>query len=82
MAEAGLQPANAMEVDCRLQHLKLTCRIIQRSQRALGNGGFSEVFQGKCHIDGRGELTVAIKRLRFHVENVNFKHVRWSHITC
>ena len=76
MAAAGLQPSHAMEIDSRLQHLKLSCRIIERSHHALGHGGFSEVFRGRCRIESRGELNVAIKRLRFHAGNVNFKNVR------
>ena len=67
---------SSMEVDSRLHHLKLSCRIIERSKRALGNGAFSEVFRGRCLIEGRGETDVAIKRLRFHVETTNLKRVR------
>lgn len=59
----------------RIQHLDLTGETISRSEKATGHGGFSDVFKGRCQKEGMGELDVAIKRLRFHVDNIEFTKV-------
>ena len=43
----------------------------------MASGGFSEVFRGVCDIEGLGEVKVAMKRLRFHVEGSGFEDVRF-----
>ena len=61
--DSTFRAPNRIEVDSRLRHLQLECKIIERSEHALGHGGFSEVFKGRCQTKGRGEKTVAIKIL-------------------
>ena len=56
-----------------IQHLDVTDNIVDRSQSAVAYGGFCEVFKGRLRQDGRGHLDVAIKRLLFHVDEVNVK---------
>ena len=51
-----------------IQHLNVTENIIDRSRSAVAYGGFCEVFRGRLRQDGRKHLDVAIKRLRFHVD--------------
>ena len=57
----------------RIQHLNVTGNIVDRSQSAVTYGGFCEVFRGRLRQDGREHLDVAIKRLRFHVDEANVK---------
>ena len=57
----------------RIQHLNLTEKITDRNQSAVAYGGFSEVFRGLLRRDGREPLEVAIKRLRFHVDETKIE---------
>ena len=61
------------DVLSRIQHLNVTGNVVDRSQSAVTYGGFCEVFTGRLRQDGRDHLDVAIKRLRFHVDEVKVK---------
>ena len=58
-----------------LQILDLHGSIIARDQKAVGGGAYSEVFRGTCYIATRSEVRVAIKRLRFHVPEIERSRV-------
>lgn len=54
-----------------LKHLDLTerVRVAQAEEYTLVNGGsFGDILKSKCHIEGRGEVPIAIKRLRFYLK--------------
>ena len=59
----------------RIQHLNVTDNIIDRSRSAVAYGGFCEVFRGHLRQDGCENLAVAIKRLRFHVDEEKVEKV-------
>ena len=61
------------DVLSRIQHLNVTGNVVDKSQSAVSYGGFCEVFKGRLRQDGREHLDVAIKRLRFHVDEVKVK---------
>lgn len=64
----------------RVKHLNLTGQIIHRDAMASGHGGFSEVFRGLCRVqdlEEELEVTVAVKRLRYHLKGVDMEKVRW-----
>ena len=63
-----------------VEHLDRSGKIVWKSAKALGYGGFSEVFKGRCMTDGQGEQNVAIKRLRFHLRNADITKVRPSEL--
>ena len=71
--EQGNSQGIDQEILSRIQHLDLTKNIIDRSQRALAYGGYSEVFKGILRRDGCTDADVAIKRLRFHVDETKVK---------
>ena len=50
----------------RIQHLDVTANLTDKSHETVGHGGYSEVFTGRLHRVGNGQVDVAIKRLRFH----------------
>ena len=54
----------------RIQHLNITKSITYRNPKAAGYGGFSEVFRGRFQ-DGESDVDVAIKRLRFYLDEAN-----------
>lgn len=58
-----------------LIQLDLTNCLMSMSAEATGLGGFSDVFRGRARIAGRGNVDVAIKRLRFHVQTSDCKRV-------
>lgn len=62
----------------RIHRLFVRGKIMHRSEHATGQGGFSEVFKGRFRMDGHAERDVAMKRLRFHVADRDFKQVRLS----
>ena len=72
--------AKAIDKDVlsRIRHLDVTENITDRSRTTVAHGGFSEVFKGRLRKDGteRPEADVAIKRLRFHVNEEKIKEVR------
>ena len=59
-----------------LKHLDLTGKVFYKNRDARGQGAFSEVFMGSCYVQGRGEVNIAMKRLRFHVGTMDCKRVR------
>lgn len=59
----------------RLKHLDLSGHVTHISNEAKGHGGFAEVFRGRCIVLERGELEIAVKRLRFHVNSTDCKQV-------
>lgn len=65
----------------RLKHMDVTNSIVSMSRNAIGHGAFSEVFRGSARVEERGEIAVAIKRLRFHLESVDCKKVSETHLT-
>ena len=69
---AARGPDDSLSVDqevlSRIQHLDVTKDITGRSRSAVAYGGFSEVFRGLLSRDGHRHVDVAIKRLRFHVD--------------
>ena len=50
----------------RIKHLDVTAYITYESQKAVAYGGCCEVFKGCVRRDENSEVSVAIKRLRFH----------------
>jgi hypothetical protein len=58
-----------------LQSFDLCGQLTARSNDAVGHGAFSEVFKGRCSLGIRGEVTVAVKRLRFHVRSIDCNKV-------
>ena len=71
--EQGDSNSIDQEILSRIQHLDLTKNITDKSRRALAYGGYSEVFKGLLHKDGHKDVDVAIKRLRFHVDETKVK---------
>ena len=71
--EQGNSRSIDQDVLSRIQHLDVTKHIISRSQSAVAYGGFCEVFRGRLLLDEREHVDVAIKRLRFHVNETNVK---------
>ena len=61
------------DVLARIQHLDLSDKITGMGRSAVAYGGFCEVFRGRLLLDEREYLDVAIKRLRFHVNETNVK---------
>ena len=59
----------------RIRHLDASGGLTFRDSNARGQGAFSEVFMGRCRIKGLGEVDVAVKRLRFHVDSDDFTQV-------
>ena len=62
----------------RLKGSDLSGRILAQEDSLVGSGTYSDVFRGKCRIENRGEVVVAMKRLRLHVEGykASCKNVR------
>ena len=60
----------------RIRHLDLSDRITHRSAAVAGHGGLSEVFKGRCRLSDGEEASVAIKRLRYHLEDLDMNKVR------
>ena len=71
--EQGNSRSIDQDVLSRIQHLNVTGNVVDKSQSAVSYGGFCEVFRGRLRQDGREHLDVAIKRLRFHVDEANVK---------
>ena len=71
--ERGDSRSIDQDVLSRIQHLNVTENITDRSQSAIAYGGFSEVFRGHLHRGGDVHVDVAIKRLRFHVDEEKVK---------
>lgn len=61
------------EILNQLQHLDMSGLVVYKNRDARGQGAFSEVFMGNCHIRGHYKVDVAIKRLRFHIDSVDCK---------
>ena len=59
------------DVLSRIRHLDVTAHITDRSQETVAHGGYCEVFTGRLHRVGYDQVHVAIKRLRFHVDETN-----------
>lgn len=59
----------------QLERFDLTGDVTQISNEARGHGGFAEVFKGRCTVVERGEIDIAVKRLRFHVNSIDCKQV-------
>lgn len=76
IAPVAIRPAALPDI----AHLLLLGKITHRSAEAMGHGGFSEVFKGRCWMGERGEMDVAMKRLRFHLADVSFKKVSPSSV--
>ena len=49
--------------------------IFQKSSPA-GIGAYGDVFRGRTVVEGKGETSIAAKRLRFHVNLSDIKSVR------
>ena len=63
-----------------IQDLDLTGKVTFGSEQAVSFGGFSEIFRGYYWWTTFAiTVTVAIKRLRFHVKNGDYKRVRQYH---
>ena len=61
-----------------IQHLDLSNNIAVRTREAFAYGGYSEVFTGLLLRDGNEPSVVAVKRLRFHVDEEKVKKARPS----
>ena len=77
---SNLRPANSLDQDvlAHIQHLDLSNSIIDTFRKAIAYGGDSEVFRGCLRRDESEPLDVAIKRLRFHVDEEKVKKARPS----
>ena len=66
--EQGDSKSKSIDQDvlARIQHLDVTEHITDRSQTTVARGSYSEVFTGLLHRVGDVQVSVAIKRLRFH----------------
>ena len=73
----GYYAANTI-VSLGLVHLNLSGKVVVISTRAICHGSSSEVFTGRCILPDRGEIEVAIKRLRFQVDSSDYREVRPS----
>ena len=69
----GKRKSFEKDVLARIQHLDISKDIIDKSSTATDYGGFSEVFRGQLRRDGLGVVDIAIKRLRFHVDEEKVK---------
>lgn len=70
-----IAPAVDKDILSCIRFLGQSAKIMQRSKKAVGLGGYSEVFRGRCLVEGRGQVDVAIKRLRFHIDDEAFTKV-------
>ena len=66
------------DVLLRIRHLNVTENITDRGQTTVAYGGYSEVFRGRLYKVGDGQVDVAIKRLRFYVDEAKVKKARPS----
>ena len=57
------------EVLSRTQFLGQVAKNVNKSKKAISLGGYSDVFHGRVFAEGRGEIDVAIKRLRLHIDD-------------
>lgn len=67
------------EILTQLAHLGLSDRVVLSDARVYKAGTFGDVLKARCPIDGRGMVRVAIKRLRFYM-NEDIKMVRILHL--
>lgn len=65
----------------RIRHLDLTNFLILEGSHVVSSGAYGDIFKCRCTIEGLGEIDVAGKRLRFHVNTLDFKRVRLDY-TC
>ena len=63
-------------VFARVQHLDLSGRITLKNAIAAGHGGYSEVFKVSCRLHSGEEASVAVKRLRYHLDSSKMLEVR------
>jgi hypothetical protein len=68
-------PVSDTSILSQLPHLDLFGKIVVKEDEAKGFGAYSEVFKGRCRYGLRGEIDVAIKRLRFHVNSTDCSRV-------
>jgi hypothetical protein len=68
-------PVDDRSIWTHLQSFDLYGQLSARSEDAVGHGAFSEVFKGKCSLGFRGEVLVAVKRLRFHIKSIDCNKV-------
>ena len=68
-------PVGDKSILSHLQSFDLYGRLTARSEEAAGQGAFSEVFRGRCFAGMRGEVMVAVKRLRFHIKSIDCNKV-------
>jgi hypothetical protein len=68
-------PVDDGEILRRLQEFDLHSMITERSLHAVSFGGYSDVFKGTCRLRTRRHVRVAIKRLRFSPEALEYKLV-------
>lgn len=59
----------------QLTRFNLTNNVLSRSTGVVSCGGFSDVFKGTCHINKRGNVTTAMKRLRMYLSASDCKKV-------
>ena len=71
-----LQSPISKPVFDRIRHLNLTDRVTQRDAVASGHGGLSEIFKGRCELDNGTDVCGAIKRLRYHLADLDMGKVR------
>lgn len=64
---ADLEPRHGFILE-RLGPLDLTAKLQPRKPKVVRFGAFSDVFQSKCRVEERGDVPVAIKRLRMVLE--------------
>lgn len=59
---------DAMQIDeavlSRIQNISRIRKITDRSKWTMACGGYSDVFRACSHVDGHGDVDVAIKRFR------------------
>ena len=72
------------DVLSHIKHLDISKYITDKSPTAIAYGGFSEVFRGQLQRDSdeHEHVGVAIKRLRFHVDESKVKKAGRFLISC
>ena len=70
--------SNSVDQDAlsRVRHLDVMKDITYKCQSVAAYGGYSEVFRGRLRKGVNVHVDIAVKRLRFHVDEAKVKRVR------
>ncbi|EJD08321.1 uncharacterized protein FOMMEDRAFT_144283 [Fomitiporia mediterranea MF3/22] len=50
-------------------HLNLKGQLSRKRNKSVSTGAYRDISRGKCNVEGRGKIKVAIKCLRFYLED-------------